>query len=719
MTKRNWATSAETMLNPGAAPPRRHDGVLHDIMAGWAAGGRPNATSALARHPELAQKKSVVLELAYEEYCRREELGEEIDVERFCDRFPEYKTSVRRRLQVHQFVERELSVPQSDIRWPTPPQEFCGFQLLEEIGQGAIGRVYLARQVELGDRTVVLKVSRGGSREAHLLGRLQHPNVIPVYSVVDDVESGLTSVCMPFLGLATFEDVLDQIASSIGRPRSGAVFAETVRRLTGTVAAKADVWASLRRKSFVNSLLAQFVQLADALAYLHSKGICHRDLKPSNILLTNDGRPMLLDFNLSAEMAVAEGRWGGTLPYMAPEQVKGMLGRPADPLDARADVFSLGVILYELLCGTLPFGPVSKNLSLERAGGMLLERQIRGAELAKLREAGVDQAVVALVARCLEFEPADRFDSAEAVAVAIRSALRPFGLARRWVRTHRLRTAAIAVFTATALSCGGAWLALRKPYHERLVAQGQAAFERADMQSAILAFEEANALEPGFAPALLGLARAKLAMGNPRDASQAYQDLYERTGEPRYLACVGYCMSKLNEHSEAIGYYERSIAEGFIDPTVLNNLGYSHQATRSLPKAQECFDRALTINPRYRAALQNRARLRCKVAIEQRTAISQVAITDIETVLEMTPGFGNLHFVAASIWILSSRPDRLERALDHVERAINLGVKPERFEQGNVFQDLASHERMHTLLTRQPQRVLADDPPAILNPDTP
>jgi serine/threonine protein kinase/Flp pilus assembly protein TadD len=692
--------------------------VLQVIKAGWYAGRQPIALSARAGDPELAQRKCVILERAYEEFCQREESGELVDIERFCDQFPDYRRSVRKVLEVHQYVERKFDGPTTRSHWPTPPQDFCGFELLEEIGQGAIGRVYLARQSELGDRVVVLKVSRGGHREANLLGRLQHPNVMPVYSVVDDPKSGLSSVCMPLLGLATFEDVLDEIASAVAKPPTGAVFANTVRRMSGKATPVSEACERLKRQSFVNALLIQFAQVADALAYLHTKGICHRDLKPSNILLADDGRPVLLDFNLSADLASDEGRLGGTLPYMAPEQNKAMLGRPDVALDARGDVFAMGVILYEMLTGTLPFGPVSKNLSLERAGNTLLERQARGPNLARLWEIGVDRAVIDLTARCLAFDAHDRFATAEAASAAIRHASNPVRRARRWVRARRIRTAMLAALLVVAMACGVGWLALRTPYHERLFLQGQAAFERNDMQSALLAFQEANTIEPDFTPALLGLARTQLALGEPLGASELYQALYERTGEPKYLASVGYCMCKLRKYREAIGICERSIVEGYENEAVLNNLGYSFFSTGNFQKARECIDRALQIHHRYRPALQNRAFLEWKWAVQDRRTIPHTAITDIETVVGLAPGHGNLHFAAARIWCRSTHANRLDKALDHAKQAINLGVKPERFEQGTAFKEFGE-EKMRQLLKLRPRRTLAADPPAILNPDTP
>ena len=105
-------------------------------------------------------------------------------------------------------------------------------------------------------------------------------------------------------------------------------------------------------------MLCLGAQLADGLAHAHARGIVHRDLKPANVLLTDEGRPMLLDFNLSEDTKLRAspegGRMGGTLPYMAPEQIDAFRSRRG-VVDGRCDLFALGVILYELLTGRHPF----------------------------------------------------------------------------------------------------------------------------------------------------------------------------------------------------------------------------------------------------------------------------------------------------------------------------------------------------------------------------
>ena len=122
--------------------------------------------------------------------------------------------------------------------------------------------------------------------------------------------------------------------------------------------------AVLRRGGFLEGVLHIGAAMADALASVHGQGFLHRDLKPSNVLLTPNGRPVLLDFNLAHNQEVADYRLCGTLPYMPPEQLSPLPSsrRSNEPPDARRDLFGLGVMLYELLAGVHPFGPVPLKL---------------------------------------------------------------------------------------------------------------------------------------------------------------------------------------------------------------------------------------------------------------------------------------------------------------------------------------------------------------------
>jgi len=207
--------------------------------------------------------------------------------------------------------------------FPEPGSDFAGFRLIRELGRGAFARVYLARQGELAGRRVVVKVSADLFGESQALAQLQHAHIAPIYSTHQ--VGPLRAICMPYLGATTLVDVLDDLRRRGRPPETGAALAEILAspvvdtdQVSGLPMSSATAsLETLRSLSYVQAVLWVGRCLADGLAHAHERGIVHRDLKPANVLLTAEGEPVLLDFNLAADIkaqgAVA-AMIGGTLP---------------------------------------------------------------------------------------------------------------------------------------------------------------------------------------------------------------------------------------------------------------------------------------------------------------------------------------------------------------------------------------------------------------------
>ncbi|MCA9125729.1 MAG: protein kinase [Planctomycetales bacterium] len=426
-----------------------------------------------------------------------------------------------RRLQRGANDVRSLPSAETVPDLPAVGSTWEDFSLVELLGEGAFARVYLARQLSMSGRLVALKLTFRASHESQLLARLHHSAVVPIYSVHQ--HGGVYGLCMPYLGNTTLLDLLHEILppdkerlkamesasgvelleilvhrqakistvtnfaaelntseleSSVQSPgyppqpiesRPAPTSSTPTDNVSATAIAKAEVPRDKRRATakelaklnYVGAITWIGAQLADALEHAHRHGVLHCDIKPANILLAPDGQARLLDFNVSLEESrlTSQHRVGGTLAYMAPEQLAAVQGASKLEIDARSDIYSLGIVLFEMLTGSVPKIPGS---------------HVPAALMTQLRQANpaVTPALAAIIHRCLAEQPPQRYASAGQLYDDLNAQCNNLPLVhqrepsinertRKWIRRHPMITSLSSISLVAAslilLSVMGFW----------------------------------------------------------------------------------------------------------------------------------------------------------------------------------------------------------------------------------------------------------------------
>jgi serine/threonine protein kinase len=319
-------------------------------------------------------------------------------------------------------------VDPSRLGVPEVGTQLGDFELLRVLGQGSFGTVFLARQVSL-NRQVALKIASDTSTEAQTLASLEHDHIVQVFSETVDGERHLRLLCMQFVAGPTLERVIIELRALPRVEWSGKAILDIVDRLSGHDApfhpAALRDRELLQRADFVQAVCWFGARLAETLSYAHGQRVLHRDIKPANILLNPYGRPLLADFNVSlrTKQLTPEPGIGGTFAYMAPEHLDACDphgNTPPEQVGERADIYSLGVTLFELLTGRRPFlGPPSGAAGKRTALASLVQTRLVAVPSASDLCPDIPHVVDGVLRRALAPLPADRYDNAAELARAL------------------------------------------------------------------------------------------------------------------------------------------------------------------------------------------------------------------------------------------------------------------------------------------------------------
>ncbi len=386
------------------------DAIRIDQEQRWQIGEQTMAESYLQAFPDLERDAELAVDVIFNEYLLRQQYHHDCDLDRFLKRFPEHADVLRDQIEFHVALETDDIATRPDVETDESsdsfyaelpgvsaarttggrdlPRHFGRYRLLEVLGAGGMGTVYLAQDTELG-RHVALKIPKLGRhasdsetverfyREARIAARLSHAHLCPIHDI--GRWRGVYYLTMPFL--------------------NGETLAARIRR-----EGRLDVASAVR---FAR-------QIAEAMDVVHRAGIVHRDLKPANILITEPGNAVVMDYGLARWHAADDAgltRSGvvlGTPAYVAPERIN----QPDNSGPSlSADIYSLGVIFYEMLSGSAPF-----RGSFQEIIWQAVSRDPQ--PLDEVRP-GLDAMLVDICRRAMAKDPGDRFDTMSAMALAI------------------------------------------------------------------------------------------------------------------------------------------------------------------------------------------------------------------------------------------------------------------------------------------------------------
>lgn len=695
--------------------PAEEHSLVSRVIWDWPKGEPVRVDVALERYPQLKESPRAVVELAIEEFNERRNAGEVLSATAFAARFPDVRSQLLDSLvidnefqsalqEMSRWLQSVLTPGQIAADWPEVGDEVAGFELVESLGQGGFSRVFVARETGYENRQVAVKFCRKETHEARTLATLTHSGIGAVHYVRPVPETGMTAICMPLTSRTTLSDIVRRTKGRSARPTSATEVWEEVRTRNGFESPTPE-WA---QQTYIEWAQELMIGLAEALAASHAQDVVHCDLKPTNVLVTAEGKPTLVDFNVAFRRSAIESpaNVGGTLPYMAPEQIGAFAGNGFGSIGPATDVYGLAATIYEVLTGRLPFG--SATPADDGLKGLLERRRTRPESICAVNPQ-VTPEFEALLFDCLEYETERRPQSAEALMARLsevrRNAAADASTSRRQ-SAIRMTVAAAGLLLAVAIlpsrdpaensSNGPAAVsnqgtvqatATREEVVAQLVVDGYDAFEAKEFKKAETLFADAIDKDPGHEGAVIGWIRANFHQGNVEAVERAGVKIFN-DGTPEKAALRGLCHAGVENHPLAIPSFRTAVNGGLATKEVLTDLGYSLYRSGEYDEAIEVLERVRSMGGDTSTA--NLILVRAYPMVWQRRVRGKPAHTFDEQLLvsliEQSTDSPAKFFVASQIYASFVRrlgrndPEVAElwgnRALMAIKQGCELGLDP-------------------------------------------
>ncbi len=419
-----------------------HDFVVNHFIADCSANADLTPSSFFDQHPEINRQRFAP-EVTIAHISARLKDGRPLHLQSYFDQFPSlcnHETAWKILNAAEPWLieneglgwrdqwQKRLAIPHTDKRvqarqneWDHAPDHalksgdrLLDFEIIKLVGRGTYGIVFLACNLVLG-RNVALKVSRQSGNEGRALARLNHPNIVRVFGQHEADSRRLLE--MEYIDGSS----LDQwLAASKNQTRlaNRAWYLDWSQQFAHTPSVDpSPVPPEIERPAEVAVWIS--LQLALGLQHAHQRGILHLDIKPANVLVGSNGAPLLTDFNV----AFIDGQdnsqaIGGTINYMSPEQLQAYSSGDLDSanaIDLRADLYSLGIVLLELLGGEKIWG-VARSANASSILPSLSAARLASPPEEVRRLPGVDHTLAAIVDKALKPKTSDRYQSASEFA---------------------------------------------------------------------------------------------------------------------------------------------------------------------------------------------------------------------------------------------------------------------------------------------------------------